>query len=310
MAIEVANGATPHPNPPPQGGRERTESAALSEYRSSSAAQQGDLHARGVGKIYAAGNEAVVALESCSLDIASRQFCALVGPSGCGKTTLLNAIAGFDALTSGEIELDGRIINSARGHLKPGPDRVVVFQNGALFPWATVRENLVRGPIIQQRITYREAERRALALLGRVGLIDVASAYPAALSSGMRRRVEIVRALLCDPAVILLDEPFRGLDTVSKASTHQFLLDLWAAAPKTLLLITHDLDEALFLADRVVVMTTRPGRVKVEFAVNLPRPRPPHVMASRAFLDLKAQLIDAVHEEAVKAFVAGERELA
>ena len=249
-------------------------------------------------------------MESCSLDIASRQFCALVGPSGCGKTTLLNAIAGFDALTSGEIELDGRIINSARGHLKPGPDRVVVFQNGALFPWATVRENLVRGPIIQQRITYREAERRALALLGRVGLIDVASAYPAALSSGMRRRVEIVRALLCDPAVILLDEPFRGLDTVSKASTHQFLLDLWAAAPKTLLLITHDLDEALFLADRVVVMTTRPGRVKVEFAVNLPRPRPPHVMASRAFLDLKAQLIDAVHEEAVKAFVAGERELA
>lgn len=181
------------------GGAEAfTESAARPEYSSAlcapGAAQQGDLRARGVGKIYAAGNEAVVALESCSLDIASRQFCALVGPSGCGKTTLLNAIAGFDALTSGEIELDGRIINSARGHLKPGPDRVVVFQNGALFPWATVRENLVRGPIIQQRITYREAERRALALLGRVGLMDVASGLPTALSSGMRRRVEVVRA--------------------------------------------------------------------------------------------------------------------
>ena len=129
-------------------------------------------------------------------------------------------------------------------------------------------------------------------------------------SPAERGHHEIVRALLCDPAVILLDEPFRGLDTVSKASTHQFLLDLWAAAPKTLLLITHDLDEALFLADRVVVMSTRPGRVKVEFVVNLPRPRPPHVMGSRAFLDLKAQLIGAVHEEAVKAFVAGERELA
>ncbi len=244
------------------------------------------------------------------IEIPPRQFCALVGPSGCGKTTLLNAIAGFDALTSGEIMLDGRIINSTRGRLRPGPDRVVVFQNGALFPWATVRENLVRGPIVQGRLTYRDAEDQALALLARLGLTGVESVYPGALSSGMRRRVEIVRALLCDPAVILLDEPFRGLDTVSKAATHQCLLDLWQIAPKTLLLITHDLDEALFLADRVVVMTTRPGRVKVEFPVDLPRPRPRNILTSSVFLSLKAQLIGAVHEEAVKAFVAGERELA
>jgi len=272
--------------------------------------QGGHLYARDVGKVYSAYDEPVVALESCSINIPPRQFCALVGPSGCGKTTLLNAIAGFDALTSGEIMLDGRLINSTRGHLKPGPNRVVVFQNGALFPWATVRENLIRGPIVQGRMTYREADAQSRTLLARVGLTGVESAYPGALSSGMRRRVEIVRALLCDPTVILLDEPFRGLDTVSKATTHQCLLDLWQIAPKTLLLITHDLDEALFLADRVVVMTTRPGQVKVEFPVDLPRPRLPSMLTSRVFLSLKAQLIDAVHEEAVKAFIAGERELA
>jgi NitT/TauT family transport system ATP-binding protein len=274
------------------------------------ATQGGHLHIRDVGKVYSVHDEPVIAIESCSIDIPPRQFCALVGPSGCGKTTLLNAIAGFDALSSGEIMLDERVINNRNHRLKPGPDRVVVFQNGALFPWATVRENLVRGPIVQGRMTYREAQQQALALLSRVGLTGVESAYPGALSSGMRRRVEIVRALLSDPAVILLDEPFRGLDTVSKASTHQCLLDLWAATPKTLLLITHDLDEALFLADRVVVMTTRPGRVKVEFSVDLPRPRLRSVLTSRVFLALKAQLIGAVHEEAVKAFIAGERELA
>ncbi|HKN10544.1 MAG TPA: ABC transporter ATP-binding protein [Pseudomonadota bacterium] len=271
---------------------------------------QGHLRARDVGKVYAANEGPVTALESCSIDIPPRQFCALVGPSGCGKTTLLNAIAGFEALSSGEIMLDRRLVNSVRERLKPGPDRVVVFQNGSLFPWATVRENLVRGPIIRRRMTYREAQAQALALLDRVGLTDVASAYPGALSSGMRRRVEIVRALLSDPTVILLDEPFRGLDTASKASSHQCLLDLWEASPKTVLLITHDLDEALFLADRVVVMTTRPGRVKVEFSVDLPRPRLRSVLTSRMFLALKAQIIGAVHEEAVKAFIAGERELA
>jgi sulfonate transport system ATP-binding protein len=270
----------------------------------------GHLGVRNAGKVYPVRDGSVIAVESCSIDIPPGQFCALVGPSGCGKTTLLNAIAGFDALSSGEIILDGRVINSSTKRLEPGPDRVVVFQNGALFPWATVRENLVRGPILQRRMTPREADARGQELLARVGLAGVESAYPGALSSGMRRRVEIIRAMLSNPTVILLDEPFRGLDTANKASSHACLLDLWGAAPKTLLLITHDLDEALFLADRVVVMTTRPGRVKVEFAVDLPRPRLRAILTSRTFLALKAQLIAAVHEEAVKAFVAGERELA
>jgi NitT/TauT family transport system ATP-binding protein len=270
----------------------------------------GHLSIRNAGKVYSVRGGSVIALECCNIDIPAGQFCALVGPSGCGKSTLLNAVAGFDTLSSGDIVLDDRVINTSKQRLKPGPDRVVVFQNGALFPWATVRENLVRGPILQGRMTHREADARARELFARVGLAGVESAYPGALSSGMCRRVEMVRALLCNPAVILLDEPFRGLDTVSKASTHQCLLDLWGVAPKTLLLITHDLDEALFLADRVVVMTTRPGRVKVEFTVELPRPRLRNMLRSSAFLALKGQLIAAVHEEAVKAFIAGERELA
>jgi NitT/TauT family transport system ATP-binding protein len=270
----------------------------------------GHLSIRNAGKVYSVRDGSVIALECCNIDIPAGQFCALVGPSGCGKSTLLNAVAGFDTLSSGDIVLDDRVINSSKQRLKPGPDRVVVFQNGALFPWATVRENLVRGPILQGRMTKREADARARELIARVGLAGVETAYPGALSSGMRRRVEMVRALLCNPAVILLDEPFRGLDTASKASTHQCLLDLWGVGPKTLLLITHDLDEALFLADRVVVMTTRPGRVKVEFTVELPRPRLRSMLRSSAFLALKSQLIAAVHEEAVKAFIAGERELA
>jgi NitT/TauT family transport system ATP-binding protein len=270
----------------------------------------GHLSIRNAGKVYPARDGTVVAVEGCTIDIPSGQFCAIVGPSGCGKTTLLNVVAGFDTLSTGEIVLNGRIINRAGKRGRPGPDRIVVFQNGALFPWATTMENLVRGPILRGRITQEEAERRAHDLLARVGLEDIETHYPNALSSGMRRRVEIVRALLNDPEVILLDEPFRGLDTVSRASTHKTLLDLWSAAAKTLILITHDLEEALYLADRVVVMTTRPGKIKTELVVDLPRPRPRSIVGSPAFLALKAQLIGAVHEEAAKAFVAGERELA
>jgi ABC-type nitrate/sulfonate/bicarbonate transport system, ATPase component len=264
-------------------------------------------HAR---KVYPTRHGDVVAVDDCSIDVPPGQFCAIVGPSGCGKTTLMNAVAGFDTLSGGEIRLDGRIVNGPGRKPVPGPDRLVVFQHGALFPWATVRENLIRGPVVRGLMSAAEAEKQAGALLGRVGLRDVFDSYPGALSSGMARRVEIVRALLNEPSVILLDEPFRGLDTASKAATHDCLLDLYESRPRTVLLITHDLDEALFLADRVVVMTTRPGRVKVELEVDLPRPRGRHLLTAPEFLGLKARLIEAVHEEAVKAFAAGERELA
>lgn len=268
------------------------------------------LNILNAGKTYGKGAQATVAVDGCSISIRDGEFCAIVGPSGCGKSTLLNAVAGFERLSHGRIELDGRTINSPQQAPTPGPDRMVVFQNGALFPWATVEENLIRAPIVQGRLTTAQAREHAQALLARVGLNDVWQRYPSELSSGMLRRIEIIRALLIDPQVILLDEPFRGLDTVSKNATHRALLELWQASPKTLLMVTHDLDEALLLADKVVVMSSRPGRVRLELDVDLPRPRPFDCVRSPEFLALKAQLIEAVHEEALKAFRAGERELA
>lgn len=272
--------------------------------------RSGWVSIRNAGKVYDPLGRSVVAVEDCSIEIRPGEFCAIVGPSGCGKSTLLNAIAGFDALTSGEITLDGQWINRPGERPRPGPDRIVVFQNGALFPWATIRENLVRGPVAQRRMTEVQALEQARSMLRRVGLAEIEDLYPGAISSGMNRRVEIIRALLNDPRVILLDEPFRGLDALTKTVTHDALLELHDLSQKTVLFITHDLEEAIYLADRVLVMTTRPGRIKQTIGVDLPRPRTRHLLTSPEFLRLKEEAIEAVHEEAVKAFAAGERELA
>jgi NitT/TauT family transport system ATP-binding protein len=251
-----------------------------------------------------------VALEDCSLEIAAGEFVAIVGPSGCGKSTLLNIIAGFDHLTSGEILLDGRPLATTHTRPTPGPDRVVVFQHGALFPWKTVLENVTYGPVVQGTMSPAEARDRAREMLGRVGLSGIEDSYPGQLSSGMQRRVEIIRALINNPKVLLLDEPFRAMDTVTKGASHQYLLELYDATGKTVFFITHDLEEAIFLADKVMVMTTRPGHIKQTLTVTLPRPRRYAMQASPEFMAMKAELVEAVHEEAVKAFEAGEREMA
>ena len=193
----------------------------------------------------------------------------------------------------------------------PGPDRVVVFQNRALFPWFTVLDNITYGPVRQRLLSRDEASERAMALLAGTGGLDrIAGAYPGQLSSGMQRRVEILRALINDPKILLLDEPFRAMDTVSKSTMHQHLFDIYDRFRKTVFFITHDLDEAILLADQVVVMTTRPGTIKMLIEVDLPRPRPREMATSATFLELKRQAIAAVHEEARKAFERGERELA
>jgi NitT/TauT family transport system ATP-binding protein len=272
--------------------------------------RRGWLSIRNVQKVYDPFGKSVVAVDSCSVEIRPGEFCAIVGPSGCGKSTLLNAVAGFDTITSGEIHLDGQCINSATMKAKPGPDRIVVFQHGALFPWATVLENMIRGPIVQKRMNKEQAVQKARELLARVGLSKVEDRYPAGMSSGMCRRVEIVRALMNDPRVILLDEPFRGLDALTKTVVHNALLEIYEMERKTILFITHDLEEAIYLADRVLVMTTRPGSIKQTIFVDLPRPRPTELLGQSEFLQLKEDAIGAVHEEAVKAFEAGEREMA
>ncbi len=272
--------------------------------------RRGWLSIRNVQKVYDPYGKAVVAVDDCSIEIRPGEFCAIVGPSGCGKSTLLNAVAGFDSITRGEIYLDGECINAANIKPKPGPDRMVVFQNGALFPWATVLENMIRGPIIQGKMSKDQAVAQARELLARVGLGKIEDSYPAGMSSGMCRRVEIIRALMNDPRVILLDEPFRGLDALTKTVVHNALLEMYEMDRKTVLFITHDLEEAIYLADRVLVMTTRPGSIKQTIFVDLPRPRPTELLGKEEFLQLKEEAIAAVHEEAVKAFEAGEREMA
>jgi NitT/TauT family transport system ATP-binding protein len=271
----------------------------------------GAISIRDAGKIYDPKRSAVVALEKCSAEISAGEFVAIVGPSGCGKSTLLNAIAGFDQLSSGSILLDGVAIAGATCEPRPGPDRVVVFQHGSLFPWKTVLENVTYGPLRQRRLSPELARSQAIAMLQKCGGLDaVVDRYPGTLSSGMQRRVEIVRALMNEPKVLLLDEPFRAMDTVSKSGMHRHLLEMHSLYPKTVLFITHDLDEAIFLADTVYVMSTRPGKMKTMIKVNLPRPRSTEMMVSTQYLELKRQASLGIHEEARKAFERGERELA
>jgi NitT/TauT family transport system ATP-binding protein len=273
-------------------------------------ARTGGLSIRHAGKIYDPDGVHVVAVEDCSVEVPAGGICMVVGPSGCGKTTLLNTIAGFDHLTSGQISLDGVLIAAPGKELKPGSDRIVVFQNGALFPWKTLLDNVTYGPVIQKRMPRKEAEAQARALMEKVGLAGIEAQYPGEISSGMRRRVEIVRALINDPKILLLDEPFRALDALTKSVMHEYLLELYDLSHKTIFFITHDLEEAIFLADLVVIMTTRPGRVKKLIIVDLPRPRTYRMLTSPRFLELKQETIEGVHEEALKAFEAGERELA
>ena len=274
-------------------------------------ATKGAISIRNVTKIYDPEGVNVMAVDDCSLEIAPGEVCMIVGPSGCGKTTLLNAIAGFHSITSGEIYLDGEMLC---GPDKPiadqGADRMVVFQNGALFPWKTLLENVAYGPIVQGIMGKKEARDKAQDILAEAGLADFSMKFPGEVSSGMARRAEIVRALINDPKVLLLDEPYRAMDALTKSIMHESLLEVYDRTKVTIFFITHDLEEAIFLGDRVVVMTTRPAKTKKIVNVAIKRPRDYTLLSSEAFRVLVEDAKGAVHEEAIKAFEAGERELA
>jgi len=264
-----------------------------------------------VSKVYDPEGVNVGALDDCCVEIEPGEFLVLIGPSGCGKTTLLNAIAGFDNITEGAIYLDEKIIASPNMKPSPGADRIVVFQNGALFPWKTVLENLIYGPMVQGKMFRGEAVAEVRRIMDKLGLSrSTEDLYPESLSSGMKRQVEIIRALINNPKVLLLDEPFRALDSMTKSLMHEYLLEVYEITRKTIFFVTHDLEEAIFLADRVVIMTTRPGRIKAIIDVDIPRPRNFHVLVSTQFMEFKERAIKAVREEALKAFEAGDRELA
>ncbi|MFA9473405.1 MAG: ABC transporter ATP-binding protein [Filomicrobium sp.] len=272
---------------------------------------RGALSIRNVTKIYDPEGVNVMAVKDCSMEIAAGEVCMIVGPSGCGKTTLLNAIAGFHSITSGEILLDGELLcGPGKPKADQGAERMVVFQNGALFPWKTLAQNVAYGPRIQGRSSKAEAMEKARDMLAEAGLGNVTEKYPGEVSSGMSRRAEIVRALINDPKVLLLDEPYRAMDALTKSIMHESLLETYDRTKVTIFFITHDLEEAIFLGDKVHIVTTRPCQLKKTVEVNIPRPRSYQTQSSEEFRHLMEEVNEAVHEEAIKAFQAGERELA
>jgi NitT/TauT family transport system ATP-binding protein len=279
-------------------------------YATRHAAQsRGAIEIVDIVKSYDQGGASVQAVDHCSLSIPAGEICMIVGPSGCGKTTLLNAIAGFHGIDGGSIALDGKMLcGPGRPKAEIGADRIVVFQNGALFPWKTNLDNVAFGPIMQKKLTKAEAYEKARELMAEAGLSGHERAYPGELSSGLQRRVEIVRALMNDPAVLLLDEPYRALDALTKSMMHEALLETWYRTGVTIFFITHDLEEAIFLGHRVIAMTSRPCRPKRIFDIDIPHPRSYDALTSPRFRELAAEISACVDEEALKSFALGERE--
>jgi ABC-type nitrate/sulfonate/bicarbonate transport system ATPase subunit len=252
------------------------------------------IEIRGVRKEFAKGERRVVALEDIDLTVAEREFVAILGPSGCGKSTLLNMVAGFDQPTRGSVKVAGEEI------LAPSPSRGVVFQEPALFPWLTVMDNVLFGPktLGQPAADYRA---RAAQIIEQIGLSGFEASYPAELSGGMRQRVGIARVLIVEPKVLLMDEPFGSLDAQTRTLMQELLLSLWERQQQTVLFVTHDIEEALLLADRVCVMTARPGRIKKAIEVRIPRPRSIELTTSPEFNALRRQVLDLIREESLRA---------
>ena len=277
----------------------------------SKAEKKGALSIKNVTKIYDPTGVNVMAVDDCSMEIAGGEVCMIVGPSGCGKTTLLNGIAGFHSITEGSIHLDGELLcGPGKPKADQSAERMVVFQHGALFPWKTLQENVAYGPSVQKTLSPTQALDKAGQMLADAGLGNFLKKYPGEVSSGMARRAEIVRALINNPKVLLLDEPYRAMDALTKQIMHESLLETYDRTGVTIFFITHDLEEAIFLGDKVHIVTTRPCQLKKTVEVKIPRPRSYETQSSEKFRKLLAEVNDAVHEEAVKAFKAGERELA
>ncbi len=236
----------------------------------------------------------IIAVDDLSLDVADREFISIVGPSGCGKSTLLRIVAGLVRPASGEVLLDGRRITG------PGADRGMVFQSYTLFPWLTVQGNVEFGPRLK-RVPAAERVKLSREYIEMVGLKGFERSYPKELSGGMMQRVALARALANDPEVLLMDEPFGALDAQTRAIMQELLVTIWQRTPKTILFVTHDIDEGLLLGDRMYIMTARPGRIKQSLDVQLPRPRSFEMTIDPQFIDQKRVVLDAIKEESLKA---------
>lgn len=257
------------------------------------------LHIDRVHKVYQSAGVKVLAIEDVDLKIRNKEFATILGPSGCGKSTLLRIVAGLAKPTRGVVRLDGNTITA------PGPDRGMVFQSYTLFPWLTVKENIKFGLEISGMPKTRQ-EEVGQEFVEKVGLRGFEQTYPKGLSGGMKQRVAIARALANNPAILLLDEPFGALDAQTRALMQELLTQVWEELHQTILFVTHDVEEAIFLSDRVFVMTARPGKIKAEIDIPLERPRSYEVKSTEAFLKLKKQALALIREEAIKATLSKE----
>ncbi|MFY9513215.1 MAG: ABC transporter ATP-binding protein [Rubrivivax sp.] len=253
------------------------------------------LHVRGVERRF----DKTLALQATDLAVAENDFITILGPSGCGKSTLLRIVAGLDTQTAGEVLLDGRRISG------PGADRGMVFQSYTLFPWLTVLDNVCFG-LRERGLQRAQQVEIAQGFLAKVGLKGFANHFPKQLSGGMQQRTALARALANDPRMLLMDEPFGALDHQTRELMQELLLGIWEAQAKTVLFVTHDIDEAVFMGNRVVVMSARPGRIVLDRRVELPHPRSYAVKTTPAFMALKAELTEAVRAEVLKAQAASE----
>ncbi|MET3768206.1 NitT/TauT family transport system ATP-binding protein [Marisediminicola sp. UYEF4] len=248
------------------------------------------ISVRGVTKVFPLGTETFVALDNVSLDIADNEFVTVVGPSGCGKSTMMNILAGLEEPTSGEALVDRERVSG------PGPERGVIFQQYALFPWLTVRKNVEFG-LATARVSKAERRERADYFIRMVGLEQFADALPKMLSGGMKQRCAIARAYAVNPSILLMDEPFGALDALTRVKLQEQLLETWSKEKRTVMFITHDVDEAVFLANRVVIMAARPGRIYDIVEVNLPYPRTEEMRLSPEFTELRNRVWHSVYHQ-------------
>jgi NitT/TauT family transport system ATP-binding protein len=259
------------------------------------------LEVKDVSKSFNGGPWRRLVLDRCSFAVETGRLTVLIGPSGCGKSTLVNILAGYEPVDAGEVSFLGKPVSG------PGSDRLVVFQESALFPWMTTYQNVVYGPVVMRNRPAVDIEADATQLLERVGLLEFKDKYPNQLSGGMQRRVELARAMINNPKVMMLDEPFRGLDAMTRDLMQVYFLRLYEDRDQTTLFVTSEIDEAIFVGDRLLIMSNCPGHIKHTMAIDLPRPRTPDILTSVRYLQYKEEALEVLHSEAVKAFASGSK---
>lgn len=259
--------------------------------------QKSEVDFRNVAKVAYSKKMQTVILQNCSFNVEAGKLTVLIGPSGCGKTTVINIIAGYERPDRGEVLMDGKPVTG------PNWERLVMFQEMALFPWLTCYENVMFGPIARA-FSRKEAHKEALMLLDKVGLGEFCDKYPSQLSGGMQRRAELARALINKPKVMLMDEPFRGLDAMTRKLMQEYYLKIFEEFRATNVFVTSELEEAVILADNLLVMTNKPSKVTKVIDVDLPRPRNWSMATSKRYLEIKGEALELLHDEAVKASAA------